>query len=51
LFELVKELKSVLIEELSDSSDVNLPEALDVNVFKEPVDVCKVPITVLLLPV
>jgi hypothetical protein len=34
--ELVYELKSVLILPLSDSKDVNLPLALDVNVFKLP---------------
>jgi hypothetical protein len=33
------------------SIEFNLPSALEVNVFKELVEVCKVPITVLLLPV
>jgi hypothetical protein len=51
LLELVNVLKSVLILELAVSRDVNLPEALDVNVFKLLVAVCNVPITVLLLPV
>jgi hypothetical protein len=35
--ELVYELKSVLILPLADSKDVNLPLALEVNVFKLPV--------------
>jgi hypothetical protein len=51
LLEDVKLLKSLLILELADSSDVNLSLALDVKVFKLLVDVCNVPITVLLLPV
>jgi hypothetical protein len=39
LFEIVNKLKSVLILPLSDSSDVNLPDALEVNVLKLEVKV------------
>jgi hypothetical protein len=51
LFELVYVLKSVLILPLALSNELSLPFALEVNVFKLLVAVCKVPITVLLLPV
>jgi len=44
-------LKSLLILELALSKDVNLPLALEVNVFKLLVAVCNVPITVLFEPV
>jgi uncharacterized membrane protein YgaE (UPF0421/DUF939 family) len=50
-YELVNELKSVLILELALSNEVNRPPALDVNVFKLLVAVCNVPINVLLDPV
>jgi hypothetical protein len=51
LYEEVKLLKSNLILLLVLSKEVNLPDALDVNVFKLPVDVCNVPITALFEPV
>jgi hypothetical protein len=41
----------VFIEPVDVSNAVNLPSALDVNVFKLEVDVCNVPIIVSLLPV
>jgi hypothetical protein len=51
LFEPVYELKSVLIEELAVSNEVNLPLALDVKVLRLPVLVCNVPIMMLFEPV